>query len=76
MLWKVLKNMGMGQRMVHAIQTMYANDNACVLTAEGRTSAFNCNMGVKQGCPLSPNIFGLYLDELEAALMDVKHDAP
>ncbi len=31
---------------------------------------------MKHGCPLSPNLFGLYLDELEAILLDVKHDAP
>jgi hypothetical protein len=68
--------MGMGQRMLQAIQAIYANDTACVQTAGGLTEAFNCNIGVKQGCPLSPNLFGLYLDELEAVLMDVKHDAP
>jgi hypothetical protein len=75
-LWKVLKDIGMGQRMLQAIQATYANGTACVQPPEGRTKAFNCNIRVKRGCPLSPNLFGLYLDELEAVLMDVKHDAP
>jgi hypothetical protein len=42
--------MGMGQRMLPAIQAIYANDTACVQTAGGLTEACNCNIGVKQGC--------------------------
>ena len=35
-------------------------------------------MGVKQGCPLSPTLFGLYLDDLEDAMRAKQHllDAP
>lgn len=34
-------------------------------------------MGVKQGCPLSATLFGLFVDGLEQHLMDtLGHDAP
>ena len=47
---------------------MYAADKACVLMGAGPTETFPCSIGVKQGCPASPLLFGLYLDELEDLL--------
>ena len=49
---------------------MYKQDKAGVLTSEGPTELFECNIGVKQGCPATPLLFSLYLDELETLLED------
>ena len=47
---------------------MCAHDEAFVLTQEGLTEAFKCTTGVKQGCPASPLLFGLYIDAVEELL--------
>jgi hypothetical protein len=48
---------------------MYAKDT--VLNnhpSKGVTSSFKCQQGVKQGYPLNPLLFGLYLDALQGRL--------
>jgi len=56
---------------------MYAHDSAAVRTSEGLSEIFRCLMGVKQGCPLSPTLFGLYVDGLEKHLLETAGiDAP
>jgi len=56
---------------------MYAKDTVCINhPSEGVTSNFRCQQGVKQGCPFSPLLFGLYLDALEGRLDGRECDAP
>ncbi len=49
---------------------MYAQDSAAVRSPAGISEIFECLMGVKQGCPLSATLFGLYIDGLEQHLKD------
>jgi hypothetical protein len=51
---------------------------SCALTTQARVSplASSANKGVKQSCPLSPILFGLYLDALKGRLDGKKYDAP
>jgi len=56
---------------MHAKDTIRINH-----PSEGVTSSFRCQQGVKQGCPLSPLMFGLYLDALKGRLDGRECDAP
>ena len=60
----------MGSKMLRCIQSIYDTDTARVHTQSELTDAFRCTIGVRQGCPMSPNLFGLYLDDLQAALQN------
>ena len=76
-LWSILEQRGMKGKVLSSLQTMYAADKACVLSREGPTDLFDCSIGVKQGCPASPLLFVLYLDELETLLESCHEiDAP
>jgi hypothetical protein len=63
-----LQRSGIGGTMLQAIQAMYADVPVCVKTEEGLSGCFQSVLGVKQGCPLSPLLFGVFLDDFEAHL--------
>jgi hypothetical protein len=65
LLWAALQRSGVGGTMLQAIQAMYADVPVCVKSAEGLSSCFQSRLGVKQGCPLSPLLFGVFLDDFE-----------
>jgi hypothetical protein len=77
LLWQVLDEMGIMGRFMQCLQSMYSQDNVRVMhPTEGLSARFPCGIGVKQGCPLSPLLFGLYLDGLEKHLDALEGDNP
>lgn len=67
-LWEVIAALGIQGDILACLKSIYEQDEASVLTQAGLTEAFRCTAGVKQGCPASPLLFGLFIDELEAQL--------
>lgn len=77
LLWAKLEAAGLQGWCLRAVQALYADVPVCVRTADGCTDMFQSQLGLKQGCPLSPNLFGLYVDDLPAAVAaDAAADLP
>jgi hypothetical protein len=76
LLWERLRELRIHGIFLRAVQSMYHNVKARVSTPEGLTEAFPSEMGIKQGCPMSPLLFGLFLDPLEELLLQGDADAP
>ncbi|KAL4856066.1 Transposon TX1 uncharacterized protein [Chlorella vulgaris] len=69
LLWQKLESAGLGGWALRAVQALYTTVPMCVKVPGGFTSTFEATSGVKQGCPLSPILFGLYLDDFESGLV-------
>jgi hypothetical protein len=77
LLWQVLEGLGISGRILECLRSMYRQDQACLHhPEEGLTPAFFCRIRVKQGCPLSPLLFGLFIDGLEKHLNALEGDTP
>ena len=73
LLWLVLQRLGLPGQMIQAIKSLYEDCSVTMNIAgwHGQTRA--SETGVKQGCPLSPTLFGLFIDGLERFL---RHTCP
>jgi hypothetical protein len=77
LLWQVLEGLDINWQILECLRSMYRQDQACLHhPKEAFTPTFLCRIGVKQGCPLSPLLFGLFIDGLEKQLNALEGDAP
>lgn len=64
-LWKKLIKEGITGKCFTLISNLYKDIKSQVVTSEGNTAFFDCNIGVRQGENLSPILFTFYLNDLE-----------
>lgn len=68
LLWRCLQKMGVHGLMCTMLQNMYADTKLCVRVNSEFGPEFESSIGVKQGDPLSPLLFGLYIDRFVSFL--------
>ena len=63
-LWFKLIEKGVHGKILSLLRQMYSKLKSCVKTTCGLTEFFECTIGTRQGCMISPFLFILYIDEL------------
>lgn len=58
----ILENIGVSGKIVRIIKSMYENMRATYSLGDTETGCVKCKRGVKQGCVLSPLLFGVYTE--------------
>ena len=60
-----LNDLGINGFFFHNITAMYAKTRYSIKLKNGFLDPIESNLGLKQGCPLSPMLFNLYIDDVE-----------
>ena len=75
LLWQRLESRGVSGTMLAAVQAFY-RDPKVVMKVSGHVgNSVVTTAGVRQGCPLSPTLFGIYIDALEGWLRQQAPDS-
>ena len=69
-LWKKLISYGVGGRFLDTIRSMYSNVKSRVRSNSGLTKLFSYTRGLRHGCPLSPILFTMFLNDLNEFLWE------
>jgi hypothetical protein len=60
-----MEELGVPMHLREIVHRLYEEVKVKIRTLAGIYESFRSDIGVKQGCPLSPTLFGLYIDKLE-----------
>lgn len=65
LLWKVMEKRGVRNGLIERIKEIYETTKNIVKVGKNRSEDFWTESGVRQGCPLSPTLFTIFISDLE-----------
>ena len=68
LLWASLQRKGIHGKMLAGIQSLYDGGDMSTKISGSSGALSTARVGVRQGCPLSPTLFGIFFDSLDAQL--------
>lgn len=60
-----MEKMGVSGRLLKMIEKIYNTTTNEVITGEGVTRRFTTVRGVRQGCPISPTLFSMFIEDMD-----------
>ena len=73
-LWRMMIAIGVDTKIVNIIEALY-KDTECAIVIDGHiTEWFKVNIGVRQGCILSPTLFNIFLEFVMKELKSLDQD--
>ena len=73
-LWRMMIAIGVDKKIVNIIEALY-KDTECAIVIDGHiTEWFKVNIGVRQGCILSPTLFNIFLEFVMKELKSLDQD--
>ena len=75
-LLKKLQEIGLSGTFLRNIKALYAKTDYKIKLKNRVLDAISSNLGLKQGCPLSPILFNIYISDLDKYLTDNKLSNP
>jgi len=68
LLWKILEIIGIEQSFINVLKCLYKETERVVVWSNNSTRPFPNVKGLRQGCPLSPILFNLYVLDIPGLL--------
>ena len=61
-MWQMLLLYGVGGKLLKAVQSFYVASWVCARVGMDESEWFPVNVGLRQGCVMSPWLFNVYMD--------------
>lgn len=64
-LWRAMEDLGLNVNTIRSVKEVYQETRCKIKIGDRLSNSFWVDKGLRQGCPLSPTLFNIYISDLE-----------